>query len=147
MNVEKTSWVIGSRKPFSGLRRKRIVSSCEQQNKHRVLKYLPFIRCIAINHSNPLLTHFMNKKTEGNSFSKIIGLFKCPVTWLPARTEMNNGLRTMITFYKTIIFASSSTFSSTFTKYFFKTQYKQASYIVSWAYRTRFWGVRAEGKE
>lgn len=83
VDVDKTSWVTGSRKLAVGRRRKKSAISFEQQN--RVLKYLLLVRCIAINHSNSLLTHFINKRQKKGSFSKTIGFLKSPVAWPLAR--------------------------------------------------------------
>lgn len=68
VHVDKTSWVMGSRKLMLGLRKKRSISTFEQSNKQTLLKYLLFIRCIAIKDSNSLLVHFINKKIEKKQF-------------------------------------------------------------------------------
>lgn len=66
--VDKTSWVMGSRKLVLGLRKKRSVSSFEQADKQTLLKHLLFIRSIATNQGNSLLIHFMHKKTKKKQF-------------------------------------------------------------------------------
>lgn len=42
VSVDKTSWVMGSRKLVLGLRKKRSVSSFEQADEQTLLKYLFF---------------------------------------------------------------------------------------------------------